>query len=73
MNLKNFQQQINPTILQRGKVYYDDGLVDLLDQDEEGVWQAEVEGSEVYQVEVELGKNGEIESFSCDCPHDADV
>ncbi|MDQ6481044.1 SWIM zinc finger family protein [Dyadobacter sp. LHD-138] len=73
MNLKNFQTQISPVILQRGKAYFDEGSVSILEEEENGVWCAEVEGSEVYSVEVELIGNDEIEGYSCDCPHDADV
>lgn len=73
MNLKNFQNQISPTILQRGKAYFDSGAVSILEEEENGVWCAEVEGSEGYSVEVELSYNDEIEGYSCDCPHDADV
>ena len=72
MNLKNFQQEISPLILQRGKGYYNEGAVNDLEE-EAGLWTANVEGSEVYVVEVELGENGEIDTFFCDCPHDADV
>ncbi|TDE13927.1 SWIM zinc finger family protein [Dyadobacter psychrotolerans] len=73
MNLKNFQSHISTTILQRGKAYFDEGAVSILDEAEDGIWCAEVEGSEVYSVEVELTDNDEIEGYSCDCPHDADV
>lgn len=74
MNLKNFQQEISRIILQRGKDYYNEGAVIDLEEDEEsGLWNAQVEGSETYQVEVQLGENGEIDAFFCDCPHDADV
>jgi uncharacterized Zn finger protein len=73
MNLKNFQNQISPTILQRGKAYFDDGAVGMPEEEEDGLWSAEVEGSEVYLVEVELTGHHEIESYYCDCPHDADI
>lgn len=73
MNLKNFQNNISPIILQRGKAYFDDGVVITLEEQEIGIWCAEVEGSEVYSVEVKLSDNDEIESYFCDCPHDADI
>jgi hypothetical protein len=72
MNLKNFQNQISPIILQRGKAYFDDGAVGM-PEEEDGLWSAEVEGSEVYLVEVELAGHHEIESYYCDCPHGADI
>lgn len=73
MNLNNFQNQISSTILSRGKDYYHNGAVNVLEEEEDGVWSAEVVGSEIYSVEVELSDGGEIESYICDCPHDADV
>lgn len=73
MNLQNFQQEISPLILQRGKEYFNEGAVSILEEDENGIWCAEVEGSEIYSVEVELSGSDEIEGYSCDCPHDADV
>lgn len=73
MNLKNFQNHISSTILNRGKEYCYNGAVNVLEEEEDGVWCAEVEGSEVYSVEVELSAGGEIDSYTCDCPHEADV
>jgi uncharacterized Zn finger protein len=73
MNLQNFNQQIDPSILKRGKAYSDDGLVVSIEEEEDGLWRAEVEGSEVYAVEVEISGDGGIERYSCDCPHDADI
>ena len=73
MTIKNFHQQIPRIILQRGKDYYNDGAVISLEEEEAGLWNAAVEGSEIYLVEVVLGEGDEIDSFLCDCPHDADV
>ncbi|MCF2445734.1 hypothetical protein L0657_17365 [Dyadobacter sp. CY345] len=73
MNLKNFHQEIPRIILQRGKDYYNEGAVISLEEEEAGLWNAAVEGSEIYHVEVVLGEGDEIDSFLCDCPHDADV
>lgn len=60
MNLKNFQNQISPLILQRGKSYFDEGAVSILEEEENGVWTAEVEGSEVYLLEITLEGKDEI-------------
>ena len=73
MNLKTFHQELHSTILWRGKEYYNQGAVTSLEEKESGVWNATVKGSEPYSVEVEVSKRGEIDSFFCDCPHDADV
>ncbi|HEV7381179.1 MAG TPA: SWIM zinc finger family protein, partial [Dyadobacter sp.] len=72
MNLSNFQNHTSTTIHIRGREYYHNGAVNVLEE-ENGVWCAEVEGSEIYSVEVELSDAGEIEAYTCDCPHEADV
>ena len=73
MTLRNFHQEIPRIILQRGKDYYNEGAVISLEEEEAGLWNGVVEGSEIYLVEIALGENGDIDSFLCDCPHDADV
>ena len=35
-----------------------------------GEWVAEVEGSEVYSVTVEISDSGGIMDAFCDCPYD---
>jgi len=56
LTLANFEAQVNSTILERGKQYYKSKAVSDLEEDEDHVWLAEVEGSETYQVEISLGK-----------------
>jgi len=73
MNLKNFHQEISQIILQRGKDYYNEGAVISLEEKEHGLWNAYVEGTEVYLVEVQLDNSGEIDMFLCDCPHEENV
>ena len=45
LTLGDFEQVIDPTILQRGRSYYADGDLVSLEEVEEGRWQAEVEGA----------------------------
>lgn len=45
----NFKELIDPTILQRGRGYYDGGHVVDLEEIQDGYWQALVEGTETYQ------------------------
>jgi len=70
MNINNFKEYIDKTILKRGYDYYTDG--NILDTCNEGgnTYTFEVQGSEDYQVVVQLDDNGEIIYSECDCPYD---
>jgi len=70
LSLKNFEIQTASDILDRGEKYFRNGNVTALEEEENGVWSAEVEGSDLYLVEIILKKNDEIKSYSCDCPYD---
>ena len=69
MNINNFGEYIDETILKRGLAYYKSGCVISLEHDGEE-WVAEVEGSDDYTVTVMLSDNGEIMDTQCDCPYD---
>lgn len=69
MNLSNFEQYTSSAIVQRGKAYYKNGYVGDLEELDSGKWSAEVDGNDIYTVNVEL--NGqEIIDGDCDCPYD---
>lgn len=70
MNINNFKEYIDKTILKRGYDYYTDG--NILDTCNEGdnTYTFEVQGSEDYQVVVQLEDNGEIIYSECNCPYD---
>ncbi len=70
LTLQNFEKQLDQTILQRGKQYYQQKAVGTLEESEKDTWMAEVEGSETYTVEVTLKDNNEISGYFCDCPYD---
>lgn len=70
MNLKNFEEDFDNTILQRGNNYYRDGAVLSIEKISENEYAAEVDGSELYNVMVEMDENGNIDDISCDCPYD---
>ena len=72
LTVKNFETQTDRTILQRGKQYYNEGNVTSIEETGEGTWMAEVEGSELYEVEVVLNKMGGVREASCDCPYNDD-
>ncbi|WP_345263411.1 SWIM zinc finger family protein [Nibrella viscosa] len=67
LSLANFDQQLAAALLKKGQDYYKKGAVRELEQNDKGVWQAFVDGTESYEVEVEL--NGQtITAHRCDCP-----
>ncbi|KOS68303.1 hypothetical protein AEA09_06850 [Lysinibacillus contaminans] len=70
MNLQNFDKYISSTIVKRGKSYFKNGHVIALIHRTSTEWQAEVTGSDSYDVEVQLADTDEIVSSSCDCPYD---
>lgn len=56
-----------PHILDRGAEYHQDGYVSVFHRTETGI-EAEVQGTEVYHVEIELiGEN--VIHMTCDCPY----
>ena len=56
-----------PHILGRGAEYHQDGYVSVFHRTETGI-EAEVQGTEVYHVEIELiGEN--VIHMTCDCPY----
>ena len=70
MNLLNFEQWIHPVILQRGQTYYEQNRVSDIRSLAARRYEARVEGSESYSVEVSLDENGGVLDSRCDCPYD---
>ncbi|PTQ84946.1 putative Zn finger protein [Trichococcus patagoniensis] len=70
MNIKNFQEYINQTILNRGYNYYISGNVDKDYVRRGNTYLFQVEGSENYEVTVDIDDTGEIIHSYCDCPYD---
>ena len=70
LTLQNFDNQISGSILDRGKQYYKAGAILEIEETNDGLWHAEVEGSEFYSVEIQIHKNNTIGECSCDCPYD---
>ena len=69
MDLNNLYKHISPAIYERGEEYYKNGMVDNVEHRYPDTWTAEVEGSDLYTVEVKM--NGDdIVSWDCDCPYD---
>lgn len=73
LTLQNFDNQISGSILDRGKQYYKAGAILEIEETNDGLWHAEVEGSEFYSVEIQVHKNNTIGECLCDCPYDGDI
>lgn len=67
--LNQFEQYIDETILKRGLHYFKNGHVHQPEEISPGEYEAIVEGSEDYTVQLTL-KNGIITEYVCDCPYD---
>ena len=72
MNMNMFEKQFNKIILKRGYDYYINGYVVDLTQIDDTNWQAEVEGTQMYVVDVRLNTGGDIIHTDCDCPVEHD-
>lgn len=73
LTLQNFETEINAAILQRGKLYFEKGNVENLEETEDNTWCAEVEGADLYTVEITLKANKTVTNYSCDCPYDEGI
>ncbi len=67
--LDQFEQHIDETILKRGLSYFKKGYVHDPEEISPGEYEAIVEGSNDYTVQLTL-KNGMITEYVCDCPYD---
>ena len=67
--LKEFEQHIDETIFKRGYQYYKKGLVQEPVEISNGEYEAIVEGTENYTVELSI-KNGVVTEHVCSCPYD---
>lgn len=70
MNLNNFESYVSSQVLQRGKKYFKDGLIDENSDNGLGYFTAVVQGSDTYTVEIELNETNTITHSYCDCPYD---
>jgi uncharacterized Zn finger protein len=70
VNINNFQEYINRTILDRGYNYYVSGNVDEDCVRSGNTYLFQVQGSDDYEVSVEIDDTGEIICSECDCPYD---
>ena len=67
--LNEFEQHIDEDILKRGLRYFKKGCVTSVDELSGGEYEAIVEGSDTYIVQLHV-KNGSVTTFNCTCPYD---
>ncbi|MBI9066992.1 MAG: SWIM zinc finger family protein [Salinivirgaceae bacterium] len=74
MNLNNFEEQVNKTILERGINYFESGYITHLQKLNSGEWLADVEGNYgYYNINVKLDNKNNIDYFHCNCPYDGNI
>ena len=69
ISLSEFEHQIDEIILKRGLQYYRKGHISHIEELGAGEYEASVEGSEDYTVNLTI-RNGIVEDYRCDCPYD---
>ena len=69
MKIHELEQYISGTIYQRGEDYYENGLVENVEHEFPDKWSCEIEGSDIYDVNLELNGD-EILFWDCNCPYD---
>jgi len=72
MNLSNFEQYFQNQILERGLDYFHRGMIHTLETDDGHHYLADVDGTDIYTVDVYLNDVNDIVDSSCDCPYDFD-
>ncbi len=74
MNIANFQEHVSSIIYDRGHQYFKNGYVDELLSEGHDRWSARIDGNYgEYSIVIKLAENGDIASFSCNCPFDGSV
>ncbi len=69
ITLSNFESSIGQMMVKRGKRYWQNGLVQDLEEIETGKWTAQVEGTRVYEVSISISDDTVID-YNCTCPYD---
>ena len=68
MTIQNFDKFVDKTLVKQGEEAFEKGKVSSLEELEDGLWVASVEGATTYEVEILLHKNT-IRETSCSCEH----
>lgn len=64
----NWKRLFSERVLGRGIEYWREGSV-LIVSREDGLTEAEVIGTDLYNVEIKLDEMGSVTEMDCDCPH----
>lgn len=70
MNLNDFENFVEQKILDRGRDYFESGRVLSVEETGDNEYEAKVEGTERYTVNIELDGKGNVIDTVCDCPYD---
>jgi len=70
MNLLDFEDHTNGTILARVREYYRDGCVKSFEKKDKNYYTSVVAGTYDYNVTIGLGAEGVVLFLDCDCPYD---
>lgn len=73
MKLSQLENHISEIMLKRGEEYRKNGHILALEEIKSGVYAAEVEGSDLYEVEISLNSDGLVVYSDCDCPYDMEA
>jgi uncharacterized Zn finger protein len=69
ITLSNFESVIDHALVKRGRRYWQHGLVQDLEEIEDGKWTAQVEGTQVYEVSISISDDA-VTDYNCTCPYD---
>lgn len=69
MTLNNFESELDPVIVERGRDYFLSGAVTDLEEEDAFAWRAIVSGSDDYEVSV-FFEEDEVIDWNCDCPYE---
>ena len=69
ITLSKFESVIGHALVKRGRRYWQHGLVQDLEEIEDGKWTARVEGTQVYEVRISISDNM-VTDYNCACPYD---
>ena len=68
MTIQNFDKFVDEILVKQGEEAFEQGKVSSLEELEDGLWVASVDGATTYEVEILLHKNT-IRETSCSCEH----
>lgn len=70
MDINNFEEYIDNTIIDRGYDYYINGNIIGTYKQDDNEYLFKINGTDDYEVIVNINEDGEIIYSNCDCPYD---